>query len=237
MSFDFASKDEGELFMSLKALVNRNNGFFKSLKQAQFLFQRYSKSFNEFHTREQIKSHWSIEVAEDQITMSATAYTKWADYGTRSIVPVLYVFVLDKMGVVAHYKVGGSGNLRDGWGPVADKTKLLWSRDAAVAAPFAYPTEAEIVAAKAAEPVSQHVGTVGEKISRAMRLRRVSEISTMYGDSARWEFADSEGNLFVYFGLSKALNNVKAGDEVNLTVRVKKHDAWQGVNQTVVTFR
>lgn len=237
MSFDFASKDEGELFMSLKALVNHNNGFFKSLKQAQFLFQRYSESFNEFHTREQIKSHWGIEVAEDQITMSATAYTKWADYGTRSIVPVLFVFVMDKMGIVAHYKVGGTGNLRDGWSPNADKTKMLWSRDATVAAPFAYPTEAEIVAAKAAEPVSQHVGTVGEKISRQMMVKRMSAVVSMYGDSMRYVFADTDGNTFIYFGTSKVLNGVNEGDSVSLTFKVKAHNVYNGVNQTQISFR
>ena len=39
-------------------------------------------------------------------------YYQWADYGTRSIVPVIITFVIDEFGVRAQYKTGGGGNLR-----------------------------------------------------------------------------------------------------------------------------
>lgn len=233
MSFEFANHHDAETFMSLKSLCKSNGGFFKSAKQAQFLFKRYSAAYNAHHTAEQVKSNFGIEVGADQILVTTTAYARWANYGARSIVPVMTGFVLDKQGVVAQYKISGKGNLRDGWGPDAAKTVIVWARDAVAVCPWTFPQVQE----QPALPVSQHVGTPGEKISRTMRLNRRSAVASIYGDSLRWEFTDADGNIFVYFGTSKVLANVNNGDELQLQVKIKKHNVYNGVNQNVFSFR
>ena len=232
MSFDFASQDEQNLFISLKGLVNKNQGFFKTAKQAQFLFRQYSERFNSYHTREQVTNHWAVPVAADQVTVEATAYTRWADYGSRSVVPVLYVFVVDQLGVVAQYKVGGSGNLRDGWAPDASKTKLLWQRDPAAVAPFTLPTEAEKAAEKAAEPVSQWIGTVGHKVDLTATLIRERDMGYgQFGQMFISVFRDAAGNII---NVWKKLN-LTVGQTVSIAGTVKAHDQYHDIKQTTLT--
>lgn len=231
MSFDFATPDEQNLFISLKGLVNKNQGFFKSAKQAQFLFRQYGERFNSYHTREQVAADWAVPVAADQVTVEATAYTRWADYGSRSVVPVLYVFVVDSLGVVAQYKVGGSGNLRDGWAPDASKTKLLWQRDPAAVAPFTLPTEAEKSAEKAAEPISNWVGNLGDKVTIDAVLVRTRDLG--YGNFGQMfisTFKDSVGNIV---NIWKHFD-IEAGTRVKITATVKSHDEYRGTKQTTM---
>lgn len=231
MSFDFSCQDDADLFMSLKGLCNKNQGFFKSAKQAQFLFRQYTERFNLNHTREQVSTMWGVPVADDQITMEATAYTRWADYGSRSVIPVLYVFVLDQMGVVAFYKVGGSGNLRDGWAPNASKTKLTWSRPADAVCPFTFPTEAEIAVKKAAEPVSTWLGQPGDKLVIDAVLVRGRDMGmSRFGPMFLSVFRDCFGNIV---NIWKDLG-VEVGAPVKIAATVKSHDEYKGTKQTTM---
>lgn len=232
MSFDFASQDEQTLFISLKGLCNKNQGFFKSVKQAQFLFRQYSECFNLNHTREQVNTMWAVPVAPDQITVEAMAYTRWADYGSRSVVPVLYVFVLDSLGVVAQYKVGGTGNLRDGWAPNASKTRLLWERDKAAVAPFTLPTEAEVAAEKAAEPVSQWLGPVGHRVEVTASLIRARDMGvSRFGPMFLSVFRDTAGNII---NVWRAFE-LNVGETAQLSGLIKSCDQYQGRQQTTLT--
>lgn len=232
MSFDFASQDDQTLFISLKGLCNKNQGFFKSVKQSQFLFQQYTKRFDLNHTREQVSTMWGVPVAADQITVEAMAYTRWADYGSRSMVPVLYVFVLDSLGVVAQYKVGGSGNLRDGWAPDAKKTKLLWARSETAVAPFTLPTAAEVAVEKADEPVSQWVSTVGHKVELTVTLIRERDLGYgRFGQMFISVFRDTAGNII---NVWKKFD-LAVGQTVDMMATVKAHDEYKGTKQTTLT--
>lgn len=232
MSFDFASQDEQTLFISLKGLCNKNQGFFKSVKQAQFLFRQYSERFNLNHTREQINTMWAVPVADDQVTVEAMAYTRWADYGSRSVVPVLYVFVLDSLGVVAQYKVGGTGNLRDGWAPDASKTRLLWERSPAAVAPFALPTVAEAAAERAAEPVSNWISAVGHKVELTATLIRERDLGYgRFGQMFISVFRDTAGNII---NVWKKFD-LAVGQTVDIRGTVKAHDEYRDTKQTTLT--
>lgn len=232
MSFDFASQDEQTLFISLKGLCNKNEGFFKSLKQAQFLFRQYTECFNQNHTREQVNTMWAVPVSDDQVTVEVTAITRWADYGNRSLVPVLFVFVLDKCGVVAQYKVGGSGNLRDGWAPNASKTKLLWSRSETAVVPFSFPSAEELAREKANEPVSQWIGTVGHKIELTATLIRERDLGYgRFGQMFISVFRDAAGNIVnVWKKCGLAI-----GQTVEMVGTVKDQNEYQGIKQTTLT--
>lgn len=232
MSFDFNSQDDQILFISLKGLCNKNEGFFKSAKQAQFLFRQYTERFYLNHTREQVSTMWAVPVAEDQITVEAMAITRWADYGARSMVPVLYVFVLDKMGVVAQYKVGGLGNLRDGWAPNASKTKLMWARSETAVAPFTLHTAAEVAAERAAEPVSQWVSAVGHKVELTATLIQKRDLGYgRFGQMFISVFRDAAGNIV---NVWKKFD-LAVGQTVNMKATVKAHDEYKGTKQTTVT--
>lgn len=231
MGFDFASKEDSDLFINLKGLCNKNQGFFKTAKQAQYLFDTYKKSFDSCHSVEQIKKYWGVDVTVDQAAVSVTMYSRWANYGTRSIVPVLYVFVLDKFGVVKLYKVGGNGNLRDGWAPNPDKSTCVWTRDESAIAPFVLPTEEEKALLKEQTPTSQYVGSIGSKVKLSATL--VKERDLGYGQFGMMfisVFEDSDGNVINVW--KKFDMNV--GEKVYLTGTVKSQDEYKGTKQTTL---
>lgn len=232
MTFQFASETDKDTFMSLKGLTNKNQGFFKSVKQAQFLFRQYNELFNSLHTHAQVRENFGVIVADDQITVEANAYTSWANYGTRSIVPVLYVFVLDKIGVVATYKVGGNGNLRDGWSPDPTKSKLVWVRSDDAVCPWSFPTEQEVAQQKAAEPVSQWLGYPGDKVQATLTLLRSRHIgSSRFGDVFLSVFKDAAGNIVNIWRMF----DLQDGDTVTVKGTIKATDAYMGTKQTTLT--
>lgn len=232
MTFSFSSPADQETFMSLKGLTTKNNGFFKSVKQAQFLFKQYSQVFNSLHTHAQVRENFGVIVADDQITVEVTAYTRWADYGSRSVIPVMYVFVLDKAGVVASYKVGGTGNLRDGWGPDPTKTKMLWVRSDDAVCPWSFPTEQEIAAQKAAETVSQWLGYPGDKIQATLTLIRSRHLgSSRFGDMFLSVFKDAAGNIVNIWRMF----DLQAGETISVKGTIKSTDDYKGTKQTTLT--
>lgn len=230
MSFQFASHSDQETFMSLKGLSNKNNGFFKSVKQAQFLFKQYS--VNNIHTPDEAKRYFGVPLEDGQICVTVTAHTQWADYGARSIVPVLYVFVLDKMGVVSAYKVGGNGNLRDGWGPDPTKCKLTWSRPNDAVCSWSFPTEQEVAKQKASEVVSQWLGLPGEKIESELSLVRSREVGYgRFGEMFLSVFKDAAGNIVnVWRDLG-----LEVGQTVKVKGTIKATDDYKGTKQTTLT--
>lgn len=231
MTFSFSCPADQETFMSLKGLSNKNNGFFKTVKQAQFLFKQYTQVFNSLHTRAQVRENFGVIVADDQITVEVTAYTRWADYGSRSVIPVLYVFVLDKHGVVASYKVGGTGNLRDGWSPDPTKTKMLWVRSDDAVCPWSFPTEQEIAAQKAAEPVSNWLGYVGDKVEAKVMLVRSRAMGySQFGEMFLSVLRDEIGNIInVWRDLG-----LKEGEVVNIKGTIKSTEDYKGTKQTTL---
>ena len=229
MSFDFSCQDDAEHFMSLKGLVNKNQGFFKSAKQAQFLFNQYQSA--NIHTPSAAMQHFGVPVSEGQVLKTATAYTRWADYGSRSVVPVMFAFVLDKLGVVAFYKIRGTGNLRDGWAPDPSKTQETWSRPADAVCPFTLPTEAEIAAKKAEEPVSTWLGQPGDKLVIDAVLVRGRDMGmSRFGPMFLSVFRDCFGNIV---NIWKDLG-VEVGAPVKIAATVKSHDEYKGTKQTTM---
>ena len=230
MSFQFSCQDDADLFMSLKGLANKNSGFFKSAKQAQFLFKQYSERFNLCHTPEQVTSMWGVPVAKDQITIDATAFTTWADYGSRGIIPVMYVFVLDKLGVVSLYKVGGRGNLRDGWGPDPKKAKLMWERAADAVCPWEFPSPEAVAAAPV--KTSNWLGLPGEKVEVLLKLVRVRDLG--YGQFGQMVISVLETEAGDIVNVWKSLG-IQQGEVVKMKGTIKTTDDYKGIKQTTLT--
>jgi hypothetical protein len=226
MSFNFPCAEEQQQFMQYKGFIKNNNGLFKSNKQANFLMGQLTRSFDRIWTREVFLNNFGVEVAEDQVAFTVTAHTQWASYGARSIIPLLYIFVLDRAGVVAHYKMGGNGNLRDGWAPSKDKLALVWQRAADTVLPAVEETPAEPVRA------SEWLGQPGDKVTAELRLVRSRDMGySRFGPMFLSVFEDDQGNVvnvWKNFELNK-------GDRVRVTGTVKAADMYQDRKQTTLT--
>lgn len=228
MGFDFSGND-GDVFMSLKGLVNKNQGFFKTVKQAQFLYKQYVAANT--HTAADAVRFYGVPLVEGQVLVTATAYTRWADYGVRSVVPVIFGFVLDREGVVALYKIRGNGNLRDGWAPNPEKTTQEWSRPADAVCPWSFPTPAEVAASQAPEKSNDWLGFPGDKVEVELQFVRCRDLGfSRFGQMFISVFEDVKGNvvnIWKHFDLA-------TGATVKVKGTIKSTDEYKGRRQTTL---
>ena len=87
-------------------------------------------------------------------------------------------------------------------------------------------------AERTAQPVSQHVGTIGAKVSTAATLAFVHSFDTAYGVKTIYKFCDAAGNELVWFTSSDV--DAGIGDTVQLTGTVSEHGAYNSTKQTVL---
>ena len=123
--FKFVGQQDEIHFKTVSKLIRESEGLFQKEGHRHVLFSNIEP---EYDSMDGLADQLGINVQEDQLVLVSDYYTTWADYGSRSMIPGLFLFIVDNIGVVRKYKVGGTGNLRDGWGPTAEKTKLQWER-------------------------------------------------------------------------------------------------------------
>lgn len=223
---EFSCQEEQNLYINLKGLCNKNNGLFKSAKQAQFLFNTYTKKFDSTWTKDQFLTNFGVSVGQHQTAVVLTAHMRWADYGTRSIVPVLHVFVLDQGGVVEHWKVGGKGNLRDGWAPEPSKAAPQWVRPSDLVVPDYTANEQEVVIRP-----SNWVGAVGEKVSIEAKIVRTRDLGYgRFGAMFITVLEDANGNVI---NVWRNLGSI--GQNLKLSGTVKECGEFKEVKQTTLT--
>lgn len=232
MSFEFGSQYDADTFKSLVSLVKTNNGQFKSVKQANFLFDRFQRQHNDCGlSPAAAKSYFNVEMTEGQVLVTVDAYVRWASYGARSVRPVTWKFVVDREGVVAQYKLGYVGDMRSGTSPDPAKTELLWQRVGEVT-PLERTPEVAVDA-----PVSQHLGVVGERMKFSGVIKMVSTFERQrfhYYDSGVGYIThvDVGGSTVVYFGSFGS--EYEKGSAVEFVATVKEHGEYRGVRQTIV---
>ena len=220
--FEFSSSADKDSFLSLRSLAKYNAGFFKTAKQANYLYKHYSKIKNS-----EASTYLGITLADGQVDVTVNGYSRWANYGARSIIPGIIVFVIDKVGVVAQYKIRGKGNLRDGWGPDLSKTELIWSRPADAVCPWTFEPEPVAPSIRS----NEWLGYPGDKIEVTLKFIRGREMGcSRWGDMYLSVFEDELGNL---------VNVWKHFDlEVNETMKVKgtvkSTDDYKGRKQTTL---
>ena len=105
----------------------------------------------------------------------------------------------------------------------------------AVSAVHAYRREIGQVAARAAREnaaaQSEHVGTVGEKVTVRAVVESVRTYDTQWGTSCLLTFVDDDGNTIKWF----TKRFLEEGDRYEITARVKEHGEWKGNKQTTIT--
>jgi hypothetical protein len=207
---EFFSDYYQDLYIKFQGLVNKNNGLFKSKKHSNFVL----KNTDTRNDAEYMKKHFGFDSLDTDHVVNVSAFYVFADYGSRSKIPVEIFFVLDEFGVKAKYKVGGNGNMRDGWAPNPKKCKLQWER----------PEDAELPVWEEVKPEEDTRPDLEEgryKLSGVVKSTKVA--FTDWGSSLKMLLELDNGNR-VYGTVPSSIDEVDPGDRISLTGTVKRSD-------------
>lgn len=226
--FSWDSDWDKDMYMSLKGLANKNNGVWKSKKQRDFLLNRFKKVPHQ-HTPQQAKEHFGIEMSGNETLVILSGMTRWADYGSRSMVPVRHAFVVDNKGVRQHVKLGNKGNMRDGSSPDPSKNKIEFNRpDNVDTSHLAKSEEEKKKEFKTALGMSEgeYVGEVGKRMDFGT-LELVAKKDLGYSHfgynmaaEKYWNlYKDEQGRFIVHVGKP----GPERGEKVRIVATVKDH--------------
>jgi hypothetical protein len=87
---------------------------------------------------------------------------------------------------------------------------------------------------EALKPVSQYVGTVGEKITVTAVYEHCAYYDTQFGTTWVHTFLTADGDILVW-KTSNSLMAIQVDDQVTLTGTVKEHSEYRGKKQTILT--
>lgn len=222
-----------EQYMSLQGLVNKNNGLFKSVKQKQFILNRWASEPLDGPEAELRAKNFGTPVQAGNRTVQPGGLYVWADYGSRSLIPFLYVFELDDCGVVRKWKVGYKGNLRIGAAPDPKKAKLEFTRPEGLDT-----SHLEVVKSDAEKKtefykglggsVGQYIGEVGKRMPLGpVTLKKSVDLGYRpagpYGGAQMWMnvYTNEDGNLIYHTTAGQP--PMAEGETMNMVAMVKKH--------------
>lgn len=80
---------------------------------------------------------------------------------------------------------------------------------------------------------SSYIGNKGEKITvKVVSCKCVTSWDSMYGTTYLYKFIDNAGNVLIW----KTSTAIECNRVVELTAKVKDHEEYNGVKQTIVYF-
>lgn len=133
--------------------------------------------------------------------------------------------------------IGAMANAFDKWGKLTEKQSaaILKGIDARIA------RRAEWADKQAALDANrQHLGTVGQKITLTLTVKKIISIQGMSfgrydsGITYLYIMEDAEQNVVIYKGNGAAFSTVDEGVEYRFTATVKEHGVRNGVKQTII---
>lgn len=207
--------------------IAKHGGVWKSHAQRQFWF----KCTNLLALPESAQ-HRAVGAQEGDLVVQFHGTMRWADYGARSIIPVLIYVVLDQVGVRRVVHVGGHGNARDGWQPdYNSKIKVKFERPEGIEG-IPVPDPLPVV-------LSHAVGAVGDKldVSATVIYFKASSFQVSYNVSSSSFFhilKDADGNIYKYKG-SSVLG--EQGDRVEFKATVKAHEEGRDAGSVVTVLK
>ena len=80
----------------------------------------------------------------------------------------------------------------------------------------------------------QHIGSVGQKITLTLTLKKVINLESHFGTIGLFIFEDAEKNVVIYKGNSSSVWYLAEGEVATLTATVKEHGVRNGVKQTLI---
>lgn len=84
--------------------------------------------------------------------------------------------------------------------------------------------------------VSNHLGKVGDKIAFVGEVTLVKYCENAWGSSTLINAVDTTGNIVSTFLNGGKGNDLKLGDAINITAKVKAHDDFRGTKRTVLSY-
>ena len=242
MNFNWMTEQDGDMFRSLKGLVN-NGGFFKSSGQAAFFEKRVKDGCP--HIGPCTAWDNSVVVVEGQYAITCEGLigitgddNSWGSRSRRKA----WIFLMDNMGVVAMF-IGRCKHYSDGSSPNGEKTVRDFVRTDDGRAQELANTWADERAAKTKaigdkRAVSEHVGEVGERIEIEGFARLITSFDNAYGTSYMYMIEDSNGNAYKFIGkgihTADNVNGAHKNFKLKAKFTVKAHEEYNGQKQTVV---
>lgn len=81
-------------------------------------------------------------------------------------------------------------------------------------------------------PRSEHIGSVGEKITVVVTVNSVREQSTHFGWTYDYKCTDTNGNYVGFKTVAKSFSEVKSGDQISIQGTVKYHGEYHRQKRT-----
>lgn len=224
--------DSGENNKSALAVI-KNDGKFKSLRH-----KKYFDSISNIRTKENLKECFGIDIEENEAKIvEVEAWIRWADYGTRSVIPYTVFYILDDVGIKASYRIRYRGNLRDGTGPDTKRTEIKWQRDSSIKSNSIVEEETKIDALKKLkeEEEKKNLEYVDGKVKDRVTLkvdssRIIAEYASDFGTVFVYKFTSGNKVLIWKTGRIHELDNIKS-----ITGTIKAFAEYKGTKQTVLT--
>lgn len=225
---NFSSDNDQKTYASFASLAK--NGFaWKSPAQRAF----WLKHDNLLVSAPANDLAQAIHAQQGQYVLQLDAYYVWSELKGRGVVPVIVAIVFDDNGLVSISKVGGRGNLRDGWAPDYNKVKKTHERPIDFVAPVWEMTASESIA----KQLSQPVGAVGDKVEvQGVVVFQNSYYTTINYTNVASYFvliAGTDGNIYQYKG-SKFFDK---GQQVHFKATVKEHKPGKLIGETVTVIK
>lgn len=188
---------------------------------------------------ETAKNYFGVDITADQKMVTCDGMNRWADYGSRSLIPQMFIFVVDEHGIVSKWKVPFNGNLRIGASPDPERATKMWERSVTVTTVVSAVTPVFI------GPVSEHIGQAGDKVELEVEIISVRSFSGQrmgYWDSGvRFLTTMKSGdNIIKYWGYPKFKNCPESldkpeGMKAMMKAMIKDHGEYKGLKDTVVS--
>lgn len=201
---------------TINTMIKYKSGGWTSFKQRSYVSSRLLPVADAAFPRDAANAKmFGVELHDGEFGMILEGYTKWADYGRKSIRRSGWFYVMDDTGVLRKYKLGyryeDNGNFSE---PDSAKTKLEWQRPPGIKIDVFEPPPAVV-------SKSKFIGNEGERVNTTVILKRV--IDRGIGDFGRMYlsvFETNEGDVIMYHN---CLRGGLEGKTYNVNFTVKKH--------------
>ncbi|UTS51972.1 hypothetical protein [Synechococcus phage BUCT-ZZ01] len=228
------------IYDSIKYLVHKNNGFYKSKKQGKFMSSYTYPAANIQHI---LDSH-NIQINPDTKVLKIELTLHHADYGTRSITMMEWLYVFDEYGIKDAYNLRYSGNAAIGFR--ADPARLVKK--------FVRTAEAQIPTCLTEEDVvpkdSEFIGEINTRQTFTGKIKKIRNLGVSYqfsyhGETKYQTVIDCDGSEVVLWGLlpgyEEQLESGEViythpgeGDRVTFAARIKDHNIYNNRKQTII---
>jgi hypothetical protein len=142
--------------------------------------------------------------------------------------------ICDDEGNFKCYKEGFVGSLAsafDNYGKLTEKQVLAVRKciEANIARKAEWASKQALIDAS-----RQHIGTVGEKITLTLTLKKVINLDSNFGVIGLFIFEDADKNVVIYKGNASSIWELAEGETVTLKTTIKEHGVRNGVKQTLI---